>query len=238
MVAKAEDCIVDSFGGRGHTYNECIKSPDKVIEKCKNDSMGYDCISKNMGGLLKYAQGMILDPKDVISNSKCGRKLGNKYVMKTGSKCKDINNNNTLVEKYTYINNMDTISLVTGRPSNSIFESAISKISKINPTGIFGAIVDNSQPECKEVRVQCHVRNEEGELYDQISNPVHISLDEINNIGSNNLIEIESFNNYNKKINYSKIENNNKINKQINDAYYLLLSLLMLYLVFKLIHKK
>ena len=42
----------------------------------------------------------------------CDKKLGNKYLQKTGTKCKD-KNSGQLRDGYVYINNMDTVNVIT-----------------------------------------------------------------------------------------------------------------------------
>lgn len=236
------DCIANNFGGIGHNYNYCIAPIEeniKVHESC--DSWGTDCIAKNMGGLFKYSASLVYNPRQGLS-SHCKKELGNKYLQKTGTKCKDVNTGE-LVDRYVYINNMDTTNVITGRSSNSgnsggILPAAVSSVTRIDPVGLLSAITEDAKPDCKKVKVQCHVLNENNYLYDDESPYVHIALDELTDIvKTSNLVE--QFSNLNNS-NNDLIQNINlfKNNKNFEEFYYILLTSIILYLIYKLIHKK
>ena len=237
------DCINKGFGGIGHDYNYCIAPVEEIIEAdkpCK--PWGTDCVGRNVGGLFKYASSMVYNPGNAISKA-CRQKLGNKYLQKTGTQCKDVNTGE-LVDRHVYINNMDTINVITGRSSNSgssggILPAAVSSVTRIDPVGLLSAITEDATPDCKKVKVQCHVLNENNYLYEGSSPYAHIAVDELTDIERTNNI-VEQFSNLVNNNNNDLIKNINlfKNNKKFEEFYYILLTSILLYLIYKLIHKK
>ena len=249
----SNDCTVDEFFGSGHPYNYCISTADDVLDKLGSRSgcnaWGTDCIEKNMAGFGKYIGALFANP-EMILDSNCGKKLGNKYVLKTDTKCFD-----PLIQKqvdrYTYINNMDNneifgIEMLGNNPEGvGILPSSLSKATRINGGGLFSAIISDTEPECKKVKLKCHILNKYKKLYKGESNYVNIAVDEIENISDNIESTIndknhpdfvdeysEGFSNFN---NFNNFNNNKDI---LNDTYYFLLALILLYVIFKIIHKK
>ena len=144
------DCLNNGFGGIGHDYNYCIAPIEEtIIADTPCNKWGTDCISRNIGGLFKYAGALVYNPGMAISGD-CGRKLGNKYLQKTGTKCKE-KGTGQLRDRYVYINNMDTTNIITGRSSNNgssggIIPAAISSTTRLNPVGILSAITEDATP--------------------------------------------------------------------------------------------
>tara|TARA_Y100000389_G_scaffold186488_1_gene206890 strand:- start:6028 stop:6819 length:792 start_codon:yes stop_codon:yes gene_type:complete len=257
---NSDDCTIDEFYGSGHPYNYCISTADDVLDKTgsrgKNEKgksncelFGLDCIEKNIKGLGKYMGALFTDPKDIL-DKKCDKKLGNKYVLKTNTYCIDAINGKQ-VNRYTYINNMDNneifgIEMLGNNPDGvGILPSSLSKATRINGGGLFSAIISATEPECKKVKLKCHILNKYKKLYDGSSNYVHIAVDEIENISDNieDIISKTSDKNYAIAYteSFSNINNLNNFNTNkdiLNDTYYFLLALILLYVIFKIIHKK
>ena len=238
-----DDCIANNFGGIGHNYNYCIAPIEENINvDSECDSWGTDCIAKNMGGLFKYASSLVYNPSQGLS-TECKQQLGNKYLQKTGTKCKD-DKTGELVDRYVYINNMDTINVITGRSSNrgssgGILPAAVSSVTRIDPVGLLSAITEDATPDCKKVKVLCHVLNENNYLYEGPSPYAHIALDDLTDIAkTNNNNIVEQFSNLNNNNNLIQNINLFKNNKKFEEFYYILLTSIILYLIYKLIHKK
>ena len=251
---NSDDCTVDEFFGSGHPYNYCISTADDVLDKSGSRSgchwLGVNCIEKNMAGFGKYIGALFANPSQILDAS-CGEQLGNKYVLKTGTKCFD-----PLIQKqvdrYTYINNMDNneifgIEMLGDNPEGvGILPSSLSKATRINGGGLFSAIISETEPECKKVKLKCHILNKYKELYDGSSNYVHIAVDEIEKISDEDIKDFINDKNHDNYLDayshgegFSNINNNFNTNKDIlNDTYYFLLALILLYVIFKIIHKK
>lgn len=259
--SNENDCIIDELYGSPHPYNFCISEADKVLDKSGSrtncDLFGTNCIKKNMVGFGKYL-GSLFGHPEMILDASCGKQLGNKYVLKTNTKCVD-ENTETLVDRYTYINNMDNnkifgISMLGDKPDQlGILPSSLSKATRINGAGLFTAITSEEIPQCKPIKLKCHLLNTHNKLYKGYSPYVHIDIDEINNISSNNKKDVanskdhnaykinkEGFNNTNISNNSNNSINSNNFDKKniLNDTYYFLLALILLYIIYKTIHKK
>tara|TARA_B100000035_G_scaffold315449_1_gene336345 strand:- start:6851 stop:7579 length:729 start_codon:yes stop_codon:yes gene_type:complete len=234
------DCLSNGFGGIGHDYNYCIAPIEKTLlayGPC--EKWGTDCIARNVGGLFKYAGSLVYNPGMAISKQ-CKQKLGNKYLQKTGTKCKE-EGTGQLRDRYVYINNMDTTNIITGRTSNSgssggIIPAAISSVTRLNPVGILSAITEDATPTCKKIKVKCHVLNDKQQLYRGPSPPVYIASEEIKDIERSR--NKEKFSNLNETNELMYSLNKAKKDNKVDEFYYILLTAILLYLIYKLIHKK
>lgn len=133
-----------------------------------------------------------------------------------------------------------------------IFGSAVPKIvQSISLNNIFQTNI----PECKKVNLKCSVFDKEkNKMYQDKTEDIYIPVDELSRINENENASHEDpgFNKStyceNYKDNFSNLEQakklfnsqNNQLNydENINNIYYLLLSLLLIYLLFKLVNKK
>ena len=248
MTLGPEDCIIDSFFGNTHPYNYCISPASEVIKDSKNrkdcDIFGNNCIKDNIIGFGKYLGSLFIKP-DMILDNKCKdifnkNKLGNKYVMKTSSKCID-KETNDLVDRYVYINNTDN-SKIFGVPmlpdDSGILPASLSKATRINGAGLFYALIEEDTPICEKVKVKCHLLDKYKRKYSGPSPYVYIASKDLDDIGNNRIIE--NFNNLNdNNLNDNNLNDNNlNDNNNLNDIYYILLSIILLYIIFKIIQKK
>ena len=234
-----QDCLSDNFGGIGHDYNFCIKSIEETIGKDETcDQWGTDCLARNVKGLYSYAGSLVYNPNMAISQD-CSGKLGNKYLQRTGTKCKE-KGTGQLRDRYVYINNMDNINIITNRSSNGssggLIPAAISSTTRLNPVGILSAITEDPTPPCEKIKVKCHLLNDNQQLYSGPSPEVFIATKEIKDIRRSN--NAESFSNLNETNELIYSLNKAKKNYKIDEFYYILLTAILLYLVYKLIHKK
>ena len=244
--SNAEDCRITSDFGEKHPYNFCIRPAEEVLGKNKKcDDFGINCIKDNTFGLGKYIKGLFVNSKDIL-DSNCGQKLGNKYVMKTGSQCIDVSYQNK-VDRYTYVNNTDNnkffgMSTPLSSDNAGILPASLSKATRINGGGFFFSLINDTFPECKEVKLRCHILNKNRKLYQGNSPCVHIPIDELDYIDPDDIIDptndpcVEPMTNMSNNINMSN--NNISNNNILNDSYYILLSLLLLFIIYKMLNKK
>ncbi len=262
--AKKENCIIDDFFGSGHPYNYCISPAENVLDKDGSrkdcDWLGGNCIGKNMAGFGKYLGGLFGNPKMIIDNTKCGQKLGNKYILKTNATCID-HLTEEEVDRYIYINNIENKFFGTTVEGDGmgILPLSFNKATRVNPAGFFFALTGNSKPKCKKVKLKCHILNKYKKLYEDDSDYVNISVDDIEKINQSDKVNIienkddddytiayskkETFSNINKNLynipnNESNNESNNDNKNLLNESYYFLLALILLYIIYKMIHKK
>tara|TARA_Y100000389_G_scaffold202134_2_gene246630 strand:- start:505 stop:1305 length:801 start_codon:yes stop_codon:yes gene_type:complete len=266
MSSDPQKCIIDSFGGHTHPYAYCIKPLDQMVDY--NDlkganSMNLTALEAYAGGAINYASSLVSNPTNALADE-CKNKLGNKYFLKTQSVCSNGEPLHKYINNMDYFN---IITRRRSSGNDGIIPAAISSITRINAMGIFNAIVGESVPECIKVNAPCHIVHEESDSannYFGNSPDVWISktdydemLNEASDItevqqtesltdlsGSDVSDTTEEFcNQYINKINdinanFSKF-NNNKFSKDIiSNMYILSIILFLLFITYKLMHKK
>ena len=161
-------CIISDFGGKAHPYSYCIKNTNDMT---KNPPEATPNGLKKTGfyvrGILNYGEGLLCKPElSVKTSDGCKGVLGNRYVLRTGQDCKEVNADNGAVtdqiqELSKYINNeSDGSSILTGGAEGSckgIIPSTLGSVGKINAFGILGAFVGPTTPYCMKARVKCHL---------------------------------------------------------------------------------
>jgi len=85
-----------------------------------------------------------------------GDLLGDKFFLKTGATCKDINSGN-VVDRYVYVNNVPdgSIPFISAAMDTNFSEfkglipGVLGNMSAMNPMQIFQAFMMGSQPDCQ-----------------------------------------------------------------------------------------
>jgi hypothetical protein len=139
------DSLEEEILGPDYAYYKFIKNPSEL-------GMGADGgkIATNIGGILSYV--------DLLStgNSKASKAgiLGDKYFMKTGATCNDIDTGEDATRSL-YINNVPDnipfISSITGTDLKGLVPGVITDMGNLNPLGIFQAFMLGSKPDCKSI---------------------------------------------------------------------------------------
>lgn len=256
------ECVVDA--PIEHPYSWCVKPAigegDTIIDNTvEPNPTGSDKTEELVGGTFILTSALVLPPgkamRDVCKdpNDSSG-KIGNKYVLKTGTECM---HNGSLVPRYKYINNM-------AGPNSGLIPAAMGSAIKINGMGILNALMGESTPKCSKVKLKCHVVKKTGRdtalsNFDK-STEVYIPDDELEDIRYNDAGDIvagsEGFENLYESIaqylkdNKEYFSTMNILNSKVNSdvgvtfnnqtlvkMYYLSLSLLIAYIMFKFINK-
>lgn len=135
--------------GPDYPYYKYINSPSEM-----GMGAGGDKIATNIGGLLAYTN-LLVTGKGKASTT--GNPLGNKFFMKTGAQCKDVDTGE-LVTRSLYINNVPdgTIPLMSSMTGASfstfkgLVPGILSDMNELNPLKIFQAFMLGNEPECKQ----------------------------------------------------------------------------------------
>ena len=240
------NCYIDKTGGITHSYRSCIKDTDQILSdfnqrNCKR----VDCAMNIGKGFLSYLDGLTFKGSKILDD-KCENKIGNSYFSKTNRKCKYVKDNPCSGEPvYEYVDNASNYNILTGRRNKDIgvLPSAVSSLTQIKPGKLLTAITKDTESDCLEIHAKCHVvgdRLDYNKGYIGWSRPTCVDKNNYSNI-SNTKKQLsykqkehlgsitESFENIDEK------EFNNNI---LVKSYYLLLSLILIYIIFKIIHKK
>jgi hypothetical protein len=275
-----EKCIVDNLGGSKHPYGYCIKPLEEMIDydKIRRESGAFNMVGIEEGaaGIVNYATALISDPRNALAEE-CKGMLGNKYVLKSQMKCKNMDEN-----VHSYINNVVENNVLTGRKDHSlgIIPATIGSALSINGAPLIRAMYEDPNQDCIKVSLPCHMifsKNPENNYTGPVNDvPISVSdydrlinTDDINptaeqkafreNIRRATEDDTESYANLHETI-YDYLNKNpqlldkntnandmddNKITEEkldnddvLSNLYYLMLSIFLLYLIFKLISKK
>ena len=263
-------CIVDDTGEVKHPYAYCIKPLDQMIdyEKIRKRSSATNMVGVTEGaqGLVNYATALVSDPRNAIAND-CTGQWGNKYVLRSKIKCKNMDEN-----IHTYINNVVDYNYLTEREDEAIgiIPATISSAVKINGLPLINALYEEPQQDCIKVKLPCHLIDKNNHLnnYSGYVEDVPIKVSQYDELEATGRIEptpeqrafrenlrdqnSEGYSNLYESI-YNYLDNNPnllpsqnfEINKNSNfdkdllfNLYYLFLSVFLLFLLFKIIHKK
>ena len=146
------DKLQEEILGPDYNYFKFIKSPSQL-----NMSEDGGAIASNFGSLLAY--GELLASGDSPAST-TGGPLGDKFFMRTGAKCKDVDSGQQ-VTRSLYINNVPdgSIPFISGMMGTNFSEfrgiipGIISDIGDINPLAIFQAFMMGSNPDCKSIEM-------------------------------------------------------------------------------------
>lgn len=199
--------VQDSLLGPSYSYKDQIRSPEELG---MSDRGTMDALGNDITGLIGYVSVLV----DGGGNaSKPGGPLGNKFFMKTGAMCNDINTNKD-VDRYIYVNN------VPNPPLPGLIKGVTTGLDTLNPFRIMGAFAEGTKPPCKEITMEVI------DVNNQRSQETHfVTLSDINSL--------EGFSNYNLQ-NSAPVDLPKDIGIQL---YYMTLSGLGLYLLYKLMNK-
>lgn len=195
--------------GPSYNYRDQIKTPEQLG---MSDQGTMNALGNNITGLIGYVS-VLVDGGGKAS--KPGGPLGNKFFMKTGAMCNDVNTKKD-VDRYIYVNN------VPNPPLPGLIKGVTTGLGTLNPIRIMGAFAEGTNPPCREINLEVI------DVNNQRSRETHfVTLSDISSI--------EGFQNYN-------INNSAPIAKLPNDLgiqmYFVTLTGLGLYLMYKLINKQ
>ena len=267
-------CIVDDFGGKAHPYGYCVKPLEQMIDydKIRNESGAFNMVglSEGAGGMINYGLALVSDPRNAIANE-CGGKLGNKYILRSQLKCKNMPSENV----HTFIDNIANFNFITQRKDNTlgIIPATVTSALRINGGGLVKALYEDPNQDCIKVTLPCHLVDQHNSANNYSGNidnvPITVSqYDELIKDGSvrptaSQRREREKLRNSNTRSGYTNLydsihnyldknpillNNDDNENKNIEKSdfdedmlfnlYYLLLSIFLLIILFKLLKKK
>jgi hypothetical protein len=184
-------CVIDNVGGKRHPYSWCTKSVGEMVAGTNANPYGFDLTAKYIGGILNYADGLLSNPFNSISQD-CSGILGNKYVLKTNNKCLEIDETGKKtgneVTLYKYVNNVfDGASFITGgRPTTfkGLIPATLGAATNVNLMGVLNAFIDPDKPYCRKVNLKCHLvdKNNPSNNYNGNSGDVYLSNEDITDL--------------------------------------------------------
>tara|TARA_X000000368_G_scaffold388346_1_gene349783 strand:- start:5855 stop:6667 length:813 start_codon:yes stop_codon:yes gene_type:complete len=149
-------CIVDDFGGAKHPYGYCVKPLDEMInyDKIRNSGPTQTVgIRESAGGMLNYATSLVTDPRNAIADE-CKGILGNKYILRSKMKCKNMDEN-----VHVFINNVVSYNPIIQRKDDNmgIIPATLGSALSINGLPLIRALYESPKQDCVKVKLPCHL---------------------------------------------------------------------------------
>ena len=242
QAASSAVGVEERLLGPTYNYAKNINSPEQ-LGMSERGSMQQ--LGKNIMGLVAYVQLLVEGGGDA---SKSGRPLGNKFFLQTGGKCLDVNTKQD-AERYIYINNVadGSIPLISNAAGvqfsefRGLIPGVLSDANVLNPFAILGSFMAGSKPDCQEITMEVLDNN-------NVSNTQthHVALADVANIlpcsfrdGKNPVTGMPctmAFQNMKKSSqDYSEL---NMPEDPIVQLYFICLSILGIYVLYRIIEKK
>jgi hypothetical protein len=235
--------VEEELLGPDYKYYDQIKSPTELGMSTKGN---ISTISKDITGLIDYVEVLVTGTSKA---SKTGKPLGDKFFLKTGGTCSDIDTGNK-VDRYIYINNVPDGSIPfisSAMGSNfSTFEGLIpgtlSNLSDMNPFEIFQAFLIGSDPSCQEISLETIDVNNNRKTESQ-----YVATVDIQNMSACDFSDkknpvtgkkcSEGFTNINQTKDKNTIDKSKLPNDKLVQIFYASMGILGLYILFRLLQK-
>lgn len=153
--------VEEELLGPDYNYSQKIKSPDE-LGMSSHGSIGT--LTKNITGLIGYVNVLAVGGGRA---QKTSGPLGDRFFLKTGAKCKNIDNGE-LVHRSIYVNNIPdgSIPFITqalGGLKLTTFEGLVpgvmSNLARIHPMQIFQSFMTGTTPDCKAITLNTVDKN-------------------------------------------------------------------------------
>ena len=150
--AKAAE---EKYIGPDYPYYKYIKTPSEIGMSGKGS---LSQLGKDIDGLVNYVELLVSGGGKA---SATGKPLGNKFFLKTGGKCRDIQTNQD-VDRYIYINNVPAGNVpfissgmgVNFSEFKGLIPGTISNLNAFNPMEMFQAFLSGSKSDCQEIQME------------------------------------------------------------------------------------
>jgi hypothetical protein len=141
--------------GPTYPYYNNIKTPSQ-IGMSSNGSIS--ALTSDIDGLINYVT-LLVEGKSKASST--GQPLGNKFFLKTGAKCLDTSTNQQ-VDRYIYVDNVPDGSIpfisqglgVNFSDFRGLIPGAMGDLNVLNPFSIMQAFLSGTNPPCQQLTMQ------------------------------------------------------------------------------------
>jgi len=241
-VLSGAENVQEKLLGPTYPYYKNIRTPSE-IGMTSNGSIS--ALTKDIDGLINYVTLLV---EGTGKASATGNPLGNKFFLKTGAKCKNISDNET-VDRYIYVNNVPEGNIpfisqglgVNFSEFKGLIPGAMGNLNALNPYSLLQSFLSGSVPDCQPLTMQTIDINN-----NKSSETHYVTLVDIRNMDpcsfqnktnpiTNNKCK-ETFQNVNSNIDYTNtVKLPNDITSQL---YFLALALLVIYILYKVMKKQ
>jgi len=154
-VLNDANAVQDKLLGPTYPYYQNVNSPG---EMGMSSHGSLTTLGRDINGLVNYIQLLV---EGSGGASKTGRPLGNKFFLKTGAKCIDVNTN-AEVDRYIYVNNVPTGNIpfisqgmgVNFKEFRGLIPGMMTNVNALNPYTIMQSFLAGSMPQCQKIQMQ------------------------------------------------------------------------------------
>ena len=237
--AKAAE---EKYLGPDYPYYKYIRTPS---EMGMSGDGSLSQLGKNIDGLVGYVELLVTGQGQA---SATGQPLGNKFFIKTGGKCNDVNTKQD-VDRYFYVSNVPAgnipfISSGLGmnfKEFKGIIPGTLSNLNALNPMIIFQSFLSGSKPDCKEITMETI------DIYNNRSTESHfVTLTDIGNMDPCSFPDKKNPQNGNQcKETFSNLKNSGLntnmytcFNEPLSQMYFASLGVLGIYILYCIVSKQ
>ena len=229
--------VEEELLGPDYNYSQKIKSPDELGMSSHGS---ISTLTKNITGLVDYVNVLAVGGG---GGQKISGPLGDRFFLKTGAKCKNVDNGE-LVHRSIYVDNIPdgSIPFITealGGLKLTTFEGLVpgvmSNLARIHPMQIFQSFMTGSTPDCKAITLNTVDKKHN---FTSSTETAFLTLDDIKMVESFETLNDNNDNNDTDDNIKNKIKNYSKMPDDIYiKIYYSALGLFGLYILIRLFKK-
>jgi hypothetical protein len=155
-VLKNVDAVQQDLLGPDYEYWKQVRTPGELG---MSGSGNISALSRDIAGLVDYVEVLVGGGGGA---SKVNGPMGNKFFLKTGAKCKDVQSGKK-VDRFMYVNNVPdgTIPFISQGLGGMTFPSfkglvpgALGDLNVLNPFAIFQSFMMGNYPDCQPLTMQ------------------------------------------------------------------------------------
>ena len=231
-VTKDAKALEEKLLGPDYPYYKYVATP---AQAGITDKGTLSATSADIAGLINYVELLITGKGK--ANTGGGQPLGDKFFLKTGGQCKDIQSGK-LVDRYLYINNQPdgSIPFITSGAGvqftdfEGLVPGIIEDLDAMNPIAIFRGFMEGNNPPCTEITMPTKTaKNVLG------SSSFHVSNGDIQDLGP---CDFPGKTNPITKVSCKEAFVGNAIDKkELKSIYIFLFGIIMLFIVQRLLKR-
>ena len=232
-IANGAVDLEESMLGPDYKYFKYIRTPGQM--GASSDGT-MDAMAKDIAGIINYVELLVAGGGRA---STTGKPLGPKFYVKTAGKCKDVATKK-VVPRYIYIDNVPdgNIPLISSglgvnfSEFRGLLPGILEDAGALNPMSMFSAFQQGATPDCKEVSFPV-----QGD--DRSNHPTsgHVAMAEINEFNAEQN-RAEGFLSGNRILRGEKKKKKSKKTPAFANLYFTGFGVLLIYLMYKMMHKK
>ena len=147
--------VEEKLLGPDYPYYKNIKMPSEIG---MSSDGSLSALGNDVDGLIAYVE-LLVSGKSKASTT--GNPLGNKFFLKTGAKCKDVQTNEQ-VDRYIYVDNVPAGNIpfissglgVNFTDFKGLIPGSMSNMNVLNPYGILQSFLSGSVPDCQSLTME------------------------------------------------------------------------------------